>query len=384
MKQVNPHSHLPALDVSSVGNVSPPTALNIVDLPCMQTWIATSPPTRFYGSKKRLLPWIYDQVKSLEFETVLDPFGGTASVSRLFQGMGKEVTYGDAFLFNRQAAHAVLQGCPSFDASDFHKWIDGVTPVRGWVSEHFHEVFYTADENRWIDGFTSRLRRSGFNKAEKHVMQYCFYQASLRKRPFNLFHRANLGLRTKEGIKRSFGNLTTWNKSFDQHMKEAFFDLQACPRENVVSANIIDNPEPLEADGVYDLVYLDPPYLNRKTTSPGDDYWKKYAFLELVAQNLDSYPSALNQNRVPTIERPQPFLRWSTGHQYLESLETILDKYSASKVILSYTSESYPSVDQITALFRDRWSKTSVNYKTFSHALRKTKKSEVLFIGAHE
>lgn len=66
----------------------------------IETLIASFPKTRFYGSKRRLLGWIYDALKDLPFNTVLDGFGGTASVSLLFKAMGKEVTYHDGLLFN--------------------------------------------------------------------------------------------------------------------------------------------------------------------------------------------------------------------------------------------------------------------------------------------
>ena len=58
------------------------------------------PPTRFYGSKRKLLPWIYSNVAHLKFETALDLFGGSASVSLLFKIMQKSVVYHDGFRFN--------------------------------------------------------------------------------------------------------------------------------------------------------------------------------------------------------------------------------------------------------------------------------------------
>lgn len=67
------------------------------------------PTTRYYGSKKRLLPWIYENTKNLEFDTVLDTFGGTASTSLLFQAMGKKVTFNDGLKCNQIMATALLQ-----------------------------------------------------------------------------------------------------------------------------------------------------------------------------------------------------------------------------------------------------------------------------------
>lgn len=74
----------------------------------MDAVIANFPKTRYYGSKRRLLGWIYQELKDLPFNTVLDGFGGTASVSLLFKAMGKQVNFHDALLCNTIAAKALL------------------------------------------------------------------------------------------------------------------------------------------------------------------------------------------------------------------------------------------------------------------------------------
>ncbi len=48
-------------------------------------FLSSFPKTRYYGSKRRLLDWIYHALKDLPFNSVLDGFGGTASVSLLFK-----------------------------------------------------------------------------------------------------------------------------------------------------------------------------------------------------------------------------------------------------------------------------------------------------------
>ncbi|PWL16311.1 hypothetical protein DKP76_18165 [Falsochrobactrum shanghaiense] len=43
------------------------------------------------GSKSRLLPWIFDTLNELDFESVLDPFSGTGCVGYLFKSMDRRV-----------------------------------------------------------------------------------------------------------------------------------------------------------------------------------------------------------------------------------------------------------------------------------------------------
>lgn len=67
----------------------------------MDSVVARFPKTRYYGSKRRLLGWIYHALKDLPFNTVLDGLGGTASVSLLFKSMGKEVSFHDGLCYCR-------------------------------------------------------------------------------------------------------------------------------------------------------------------------------------------------------------------------------------------------------------------------------------------
>ena len=67
------------------------------------------PSTRFLGSKVKLLPWIYKNIKDLNFNSVLDTFGGTGSFSYLMKSIGKKVYYNDILKFNRMNAMAIIE-----------------------------------------------------------------------------------------------------------------------------------------------------------------------------------------------------------------------------------------------------------------------------------
>ena len=49
------------------------------------------PTTRYQGSKRRLVPWCFEIINNIKFESVLDGFGSTASMSYLFKLMGKKL-----------------------------------------------------------------------------------------------------------------------------------------------------------------------------------------------------------------------------------------------------------------------------------------------------
>lgn len=122
--------------------------------------ISSFPKTRYYGSKRRLLDWIYHALKDLPFNSVLDGFGGTSSVSLLFKMMGKEVTFHDGLLCNTIAAQALLADkLPFADIGEAHSFIDGIKPHRGFISKTFVGMYYTDKENRWLDGAATAIHQ---------------------------------------------------------------------------------------------------------------------------------------------------------------------------------------------------------------------------------
>lgn len=71
--------------------------------------LASVPTTRYQGSKRKMLPWLYECLKGYEFHSVLDAFGGSGMVSYLFKMMGKKVTYNDIFRFNQIIGESIIE-----------------------------------------------------------------------------------------------------------------------------------------------------------------------------------------------------------------------------------------------------------------------------------
>lgn len=126
----------------SIQGVSPDTTKD------MEAVIACFPKTRYYGSKHRLLGWIYHALKDLPFNIVLDGFGGTASVSLLFKAMGKQVSFHDVLLCNTIAAQALLADEMLFASiTKAHDFIDQIRPDYGFISTTSSRMYYTDEEN---------------------------------------------------------------------------------------------------------------------------------------------------------------------------------------------------------------------------------------------
>ena len=67
------------------------------------------PPTRYMGSKEKLVPYLYDIFAGLKFETALDLMSGTSAISYLLKCMGKETISNDYMHMNYLAAKCLIE-----------------------------------------------------------------------------------------------------------------------------------------------------------------------------------------------------------------------------------------------------------------------------------
>lgn len=347
----------------------------------MDAVIARFPKTRYYGSKRRLLGWIYHALKDLPFNTVLDGFGGTASVSLLFKAMGKQVNFHDGLLCNTIAAQALLANeMPFAEIDEAHTFIDQIRPSTGFISKTFSGMYYTDEENRWLDGAAKAIHQVT-DPVESSIYFYCLFQACLKKRPFNLFHRANLNLRLNSNVTRSFGNWVTWEKTFSNLMKESLLDIQEVIKPAKQVINILPHGDIARLDTDYDLVYLDPPYVG--LSGSNEDYLKRYHFLEGLS-NYKEWNKAINRNSsIKAFNSISHISEWQNRREFRERLFDLINKHSQSIVVLSYLAGAYPSEEELTEHFRKNFRHVSVLKKDFCHALAKEKKIELLFIGSN-
>ena len=339
------------------------------------------PATRYYGSKRRLLGWLYSKLNNLEFETVLDPFGGTACVSQMFRAMQKKVTYHDAFCFNFDVATTVLADTVALSTDNLVKRLSAVKPTEGLISRHFNDIFYTEEENAWLDGFMAEISNSSRSENETALLLYLLYQACLKKRPFNLFHRANLGLRTNLNVERSFGNLVTWEKPFSDHMIMAHDELLASRMANAPNTTILPAQNAADIASGYDLVYLDPPYVNPQEQHNSDNYWRKYHFLEGLS-SYDTWEKKIDlTSRIRLMPAPEYFAAWSSKRTFKDALFDLVRFHSSSIVVLSYVACAYPSESDIKKFFDSLFLEVSIHSIEHTHALSQSKKRELLYIG---
>lgn len=346
-------------------------------LPCQVNYF---PSTRYMGSKRKLLPLLFQVFSELEFKTVLDPFCGTGVVAYLLKCMGKHVTASDVLLSNSIGAQALVQNSTitlGDRISDILNGLPDSSSPAGFVEQTFDGLFFEPAENRFIDQVLDRIRTLG--NVQQGIALWSLFQACLIKRPYNLFHRANLYMRTRE-VKRSFGNKVTWDTPFNIHMKrfaamadKAIFDSGTGCR--ALCGNVED-----VAVEQYDLVYLDPPYMSSKGV--GLDYLDYYHFLEGLCSPECWGKRILHRykHKPLTGKGENPWCRKDTIR---EVFEKTIGQFSDSTLVISYRSDGIPSVDEIASMLaREKKKVTILDCGQYIYALSKNRLSrEILLIG---
>jgi adenine-specific DNA-methyltransferase len=131
----------------------------------------------------------------------------------------------------------------------------------------------------------------------------------------------------------------------------------------------------------YDLVYIDPPYINLEQRYNRDDYWRRYHFLEGLTQYRDWKTHVDLSSDIRLLTQPQWMKDWSGKPHFKEKLFSLVEKHRHSIVVLSYVTNAYPDESQIKTHFERLFSSVSVHTREHSHALSRSSRRELLFVG---
>lgn len=338
------------------------------------------PTTRYSGSKRRLLPWIWDTIKDLHFESALDVFGGTGSVSILLKYHGKRVHFNDILRANQLIGIALIQNDSHTVSDDELEYVldvrDRVNPP-GLIESEFKDMYFTDAENRWLDSVVARIE-SVCPLEKKAMLMVALFQSCLSKRPYNLFHRANLYMRTAD-VRRSFGNKKTWETPFPVLMRRFIAEYNRTIFSNDRCNEVVGGCDAFSVPNGVDLVYLDPPYFSAEKSS-GTNYLDYYHFLEGLA-NYEQWKNRIDTGRktkgIRDVAAIDDFVR---ADKIYESFEKLIERFRESIIVISYRDDGKPSGNEIIEMC-DGWGKTVQRFhKPHQSALSPKVKNELLFI----
>lgn len=339
---------------------------------------SNAPSTRYQGSKLKLLPWIWDCIRDLRFQTALDVFGGTGSVAYMLKECGKTVTYNDSLRFNYITGKALIENESDRlmpEDVDFLVSKHSLFDYKSFIADTFHDIYFTDEENTWLDVVVQNISQLE-GKYKRGLAYYALFQSCIIKRPYNLFHRKNLYMRTSD-VKRSFGNKATWETPFERHFRKFVADANSAVFDSGVKCRALCRQAETISEP-FDLVYIDPPYLNSKGV--GVDYLQFYHFLEGLA-DYDNWHAKIDFSRkhYPFKNEPSP---WCDRDKIADAFSNVIERYKNSKLVISYRGDGVPSEEELLGILHDKGKSVRLyNYGRYKYVLSKnTQSNEILLI----
>lgn len=307
------------------------------------------PVTRYYGSKRKLVERIWAEIENLnlQFNSVIDIFGGTAIFSYYSKVKGKRVIYNDIFRFNYYIGKKLIEHTSNAltyqQALTLLKRAPGRT-YRNTIQENFQGIYFTDDENEQIDIFIQNANELE-NENERLSAYYLLFQSCIIKRPYNLFHRNNLNMRINYSGGR-FGNKKTWERSFEELFIRFIDELNEFTFDNGQNNKAL-NYCALACKDTADLVYIDPPYFNANKSHT--TYHAKYHFLEGLANYTDigEHINSSKINKEISINKNEQFEK---AVNFLDELEQLIMMHPNSIIAISYRNNGIPTIPEISAL----------------------------------
>ena len=297
--------------------------------------VSAYPPTRFMGSKRKLLSEIWSVASHFKVNTVVDLFSGSGIVGYMFKAQGKSVVCNDYMAMSAIFTKAMVENntvtLPLEEAKDLlveHKESDH------FVATTFKDLYYTDKENDLID--TLRTNIFTIKDQYKHaIAMSALIRACTKKRPRGIF--TYTGQRYNDGRKDLQKTLEQQFLEAVEAINNAVFDNGQVNRSAQMDAMSlkVDNP---------DLVYIDPPYY---TPLSDNEYVRRYHFVEGLARDWKGVEIQQHTQTKKFKSYPTPF---ATRKGAADAFDHLFKKFSNSVLIVSYSSNSLPTQDEMVAI----------------------------------
>lgn len=304
-------------------------------LPVLPDQLNLYPSTRWMGSKSKLLPHLQRVASQIDFHSVLDLFSGSGIVSYMFKAMGKEVVCNDYMALSALYAKAMVENSKvRLPVEEARRLL--VAPKGGtdrFVETTFDGLYFSREENVLIDVLRTNIRRLR-NEFKKAIALAALTRACTKKRPRGIF--TYVGHRYDDG-----------RKDLQLSLEEQFLNAVA-----EISAAVFDNGQVNHArkgDAMdirrhADLVYMDPPYFSPLSDN---EYVRRYHFVEGLACDWKDLVIQEHTKTKKFKSYPTPF---SSRKGAYDAFDRLFHKFKDSKLLVSYSSNSLPTLDEITGL----------------------------------
>ncbi len=297
--------------------------------------VSAYPPTRFMGSKSKLLSEIWSVASQFKVNTVVDLFSGSGIVGYMFKAQGKAVVSNDYMTMSATFTKAMVENnsviLPLEEAKELlvaHMESDH------FVASTFKDLYYTDEENDLID--TLRTNIAKIKDQYKHaIAMSALIRACIKKRPRGIF--TYTGQRYNDGRKDLQKTLAQQFLEAVDAINKAVFDNGQINRSKQGDAMDLRVEQA-------DLVYIDPPYYSPLSDN---EYVRRYHFVEGLARNWEGVEIQYHTQTKKFKSYPTPF---ATRKGAADAFDHLFKKYANSILLVSYSSNSLPTQDEMVAI----------------------------------
>ncbi len=332
------------------------------------------PPTRFMGSKSKLLAEIWSVASQFKVNTVVDLFSGSGIVGYMFKAQGKAVISNDYMAMSATFTKAMVENnaitLPIEEAKELF-----ITHGKSdhFVASTFKDLYYSDEENDLID--TLRTNIAAIKDQYKHaIAMTALIRACMKKRPRGIF--TYTGQRYNDGRKDLQKTLAQQFLEAVEAVNNAVFDNGQINRSKQGDAMDLRVEQA-------DLVYIDPPYYSPLSDN---EYVRRYHFVEGLARDWKGVEIQQHTQTKKFKSYPTPF---ATRKGAADAFDHLFRKFANSILLVSYSSNSLPTQDEMVAImakYIEHVEVIPVNYK-YSFGNQSDAKShrnsvqEYLFVG---
>lgn len=315
----------------------PPKKKKTVKTETLSDQVSLYPPTRFMGSKRKLLGEIWNVASRFEFDTVVDLFSGSGIVGYMFKSHGKTVISNDYMAMSATFTKAMVENnTVTLPIEEAEKLLIQQGDVDHFVSDTFKDLYYTDDENKLIDILRTNIAAID-DQYKKAIAMTALIRACTKKRPRGIF--TYTGHRYDDGRK-------DLQKSLSQQFLEAVEAINNAVFDNHKDNKSVNGDAMDLTDINPDLVYIDPPYYSPLSDN---EYVRRYHFIEGLARDWKGVEIQEHTKTKKFKSYPTPF---STKNGAYEAFDKLFSKFSDSILIVSYSSNSLPTQEDMVALMK--------------------------------
>jgi DNA adenine methylase len=293
------------------------------------------PSTRYMGSKNKLLTEIWAVASQFKFDTAIDLFSGSGVVSYMLKSHGKAVVSNDYMAMSATYAKAMIENNEiTLPQAEALALLEPKNAIDRFVETKFQGLYFSDDDNRLIDIVRANIKAVK-NPYKRAIAMSALIRACLKKRPRGIF--TYVGHRYDDGRKDL---LMTFRAQFLEAVdmvNAAVFNNGKQNKARNGDAMTLQNREP-------GLVYIDPPYYSPLSDN---EYVRRYHFVEGLARDWQGVEIQEHTLTKKFKSYPTPF---SSRKGAAEAFDMLFKRFRESVLVVSYSSNSQPTLDEMVAI----------------------------------